>query len=99
MERDPVRESTPQAKPTRYLTAIQVRARYGGRTDVWLWRRLQDKGDPFPPPTMTMASQRLWLEADLDAYDEEKRKAGYRPRPATGSAAEKAARRASANAA
>ena len=35
----------------RFLTAKQVRARYGDVSDMWLWRRLHD-GSDFPQPTI-----------------------------------------------
>lgn len=28
-----------------YLTALQVRARYGQVSDMWLWRQLRDRGE------------------------------------------------------
>jgi predicted DNA-binding transcriptional regulator AlpA len=58
-----------------YLTGPQVRQRYGGRSEMWLWRR--DKFDPdFPKPIkFSPAGMKLYDEAELDAYDESRRKA------------------------
>lgn len=45
-----------------YLTSAQVRQRYGGRSDMWLWRLLRD--DPAFPQPMRVRSVRYWkLEA------------------------------------
>jgi predicted DNA-binding transcriptional regulator AlpA len=54
----------------RYLTAAQVKRRYGDVSDMWLWRRF--KNDPhFPKPLRhTNGGPRIWDEAELDAYDE-----------------------------
>jgi predicted DNA-binding transcriptional regulator AlpA len=55
-------------KPTkRYLTGPQVLDRYGGRSAMWLWRRMHF--DPkFPRPTVI--GKRNYFNADeLDAYD------------------------------
>jgi hypothetical protein len=53
-----------------YSTAAMVKARYGGRSDMWLWRKL--KMDPtFPRPMVTPNSHlRLWDDDQLDDYDE-----------------------------
>jgi hypothetical protein len=52
----------------RYATASQVRERYGGRSAMWLWRRMKD--DPrFPKPLVI--AKRLYFDLDLlDAYDQ-----------------------------
>jgi predicted DNA-binding transcriptional regulator AlpA len=46
-----------------YLTATQLRARYGGVSDMWLWRRLED--DTHFPKPMRVKSKRYWRLADL----------------------------------
>ena len=38
----------PEAKPTIYLNAAQVRTRYGGVSDMALWRWLHDEDLKFP---------------------------------------------------
>jgi predicted DNA-binding transcriptional regulator AlpA len=57
-------------KRKRYSTARQVCDRYGGRSDMWLWRIL--KNDPrFPRPMTTGPGKlRLFDDDDLDAYDD-----------------------------
>ena len=58
-----------------YLTSAQVRERYGGRSGVWLWRKLRYDAT-FPRPLVTGNSKlRLWDEEALDAYDDEFMKA------------------------
>ncbi len=56
-----------------YLTAGQVRARYGGRSDMWLWRRLED--DPHFPKPMRVKTKRYWRVADLLEWEERNAKA------------------------
>jgi predicted DNA-binding transcriptional regulator AlpA len=56
---------------TRYLTATQLRARWGGVSHMFLERRLKD--DPnFPKPIRLSASAsawRLWALDDVEAYE------------------------------
>jgi hypothetical protein len=42
----------------RFLTAKQVRARYGNVSDMWLWRRLNDSSG-FPKP-IVINKRRFW---------------------------------------
>jgi predicted DNA-binding transcriptional regulator AlpA len=59
---------TEQAKkPKRYSTAKQVRERYGGRSDMWIYRRLAE--DPNFPRPFTIKKLRLFDDDELDAYD------------------------------
>jgi predicted DNA-binding transcriptional regulator AlpA len=51
----------------RYLSASQVRARYGDVSDQCLWRWLRDK--TFPQPDMHIKSRRYWLEDTLVAWE------------------------------
>jgi predicted DNA-binding transcriptional regulator AlpA len=52
-----------------YSTGPQVRQRYGGRSEMWLWRKL--KKDPrFPRPLVMSRNLRLFDDHELDAYDE-----------------------------
>lgn len=51
-----------------YLTASQVRERYGDIADMTLWRWLRDPDLGFPQPEYRRR-RRYWLAADLDAYD------------------------------
>lgn len=47
--------------PYRYLTASQVKARFGGISDMTLWRWLQDDALGFPKP-MVVNRRRLFRE-------------------------------------
>lgn len=47
----------------RFLTAGQTRARYGGASDMWIWRRLHDDSG-FPSPVL-IAGRRFWRVSDL----------------------------------
>ncbi|WDR05551.1 hypothetical protein PSQ90_14930 [Devosia rhodophyticola] len=51
-----------------FLSANQVRQRYGKISDMTLWRWLNDEALGFPKP-MVIARRRFWLESDLDAFD------------------------------
>ena len=51
----------------KFLTAKQVRARYGGISDMSLWRWLQDDSN-FPKP-MRVNGRRFWAVADLEAWE------------------------------
>ncbi len=50
-----------------FLTAAQLRARYGGVSDMWIWRRLRD-GSRFPQP-IEIARRRYWRLAALIAWE------------------------------
>ena len=61
-------------EPTkRWLNSAAVRARYGGASDMWLWRRLHDASG-FPKP-MVINKRRYFDEAALDAWDAPHRRA------------------------
>lgn len=51
-----------------YLTAKQVKARYGGLSDMSLWRWLRDAKSEFPSPIMA-GRKRLWLLRDLEKWE------------------------------
>lgn len=53
---------------TIHLTSGQVRARYGGVSDMTLWRWLKDADLAFPQPIF-IGRRRYWLAAALDAFD------------------------------
>ena len=65
--------STPSDDPV-YLTAAQVKARYGRASDMWLWRRLRH--DNFPQPIRLAGggsrSRRMWRRVDLEAWEAER---------------------------
>jgi len=53
--------------PKRRLTATQVCERYGGVSDMWLWRRI--KLDPNFPRPIVISRRRFFDEQELDAFD------------------------------
>ena len=55
----------PQAD--RFLNSRQVRERYAGASDMWLWRRLNDDSD-FPKP-IEIAGRRYWKLSALVAWE------------------------------
>jgi hypothetical protein len=62
------RRPVPIPPDAKWISALQVRARYGGRSHMWLERKL--KNDPnFPKPTY-FGPLRYWQPVALDAYEE-----------------------------
>jgi hypothetical protein len=51
----------------RFLTARQVRERYGDASAMWLYRREHD-GSGFPPPVI-IASRKIWKLSALEAWE------------------------------
>jgi hypothetical protein len=51
-----------------FFTASQVRQRYGGCSEMWLWRRLHDDASGFPLPTY-INGRRFWRLGDLVAWE------------------------------
>jgi predicted DNA-binding transcriptional regulator AlpA len=54
--------------PNVYLTAKQVRERYGRVSDMSIWRWLRDPKLNFPRP-IRINRRRFWRLSDLDAWD------------------------------
>jgi hypothetical protein len=52
-----------------YLNSRQVRTRYGGISDMTLWRWCGDPTVAFPAPALRINRQKFWDEAALDAFD------------------------------
>jgi predicted DNA-binding transcriptional regulator AlpA len=52
-----------------WLTAPDVRARYGNASDMWLDRRLKDDSG-FPTPVY-FGRQRYWRLSELEAWERE----------------------------
>jgi hypothetical protein len=50
-----------------FLTAPQVRKRFGGRSDMWLWRMLREEPS-FPRPLM-IRGHRYWRISDLVDFE------------------------------
>jgi predicted DNA-binding transcriptional regulator AlpA len=53
---------------TTYLSAAQVRTRYGGISDMTLWRWLQDETLRFPRPEW-IRRRRFWRADTLAEWD------------------------------
>ncbi|HZV03636.1 MAG TPA: hypothetical protein VE999_00970 [Gemmataceae bacterium] len=60
-------KAAPDTPPV-YLSAAQVLARYGGRSDSWLDRKLA-KDPKFPKPIYFGRRLRLFRLDDLEAYE------------------------------
>jgi hypothetical protein len=60
------RKPAPIPASALWLTSNQVRDRYGGRSQMWLYRKLLDCD--FPKPRYD-GRMRLYSVAGLDAYD------------------------------
>jgi len=58
-----------------YLNAAQVRTRYGGISDMALWRWLRDKDLQFPQP-IRINGRRFWKASDLHAWERRRAPAG-----------------------
>jgi hypothetical protein len=56
------------SKPDIYLTARQIRERYGKVSDMAIWRWLRDPALGFPQP-LVINTRRLWKLADLEAFE------------------------------
>jgi predicted DNA-binding transcriptional regulator AlpA len=55
------------SRSTIYLSTPQVLARYGGISEMTLWRWM--KNDDFPSPRW-IHNRRYWVESECDAWDE-----------------------------
>jgi predicted DNA-binding transcriptional regulator AlpA len=58
----------------RYLTVGQVKRRYGGVSDMWVWRYMREHGFPKPVQFGGPTSARHWLVADLEQWERERSK-------------------------
>jgi hypothetical protein len=63
---------------TIYLNAAQVRTRYGGMSDMALWRWLQDETLGFPKP-LVINNRRFWLAAALTDWERKRGPDGSGP--------------------
>lgn len=53
-----------------YLTSAQVRARYGGCSQMWLHRKLQNPNSGFPQPVKLGGGRlRYWRLSELVAWE------------------------------
>ena len=53
------------------LDAMQLRVRYGNRSDMWIWRLLEN--DPTFPRPMVIRNRRYWRRSEIQAWEETKR--------------------------
>ena len=51
-----------------YLDARAVKRRYGGRSDMWLWRSARDPNLGMPSP-IYIGKYRYWKLTDLIAWE------------------------------
>jgi predicted DNA-binding transcriptional regulator AlpA len=61
---------------TTYLPASAVRVRYGGISDVTIWRWVRDPRVNFPAPIKANGRHRLWKLADLEAWEASRAEGG-----------------------
>ena len=61
-----------------YLNAAQVRTRYGGISDMALWRWLNDEVLKFPQP-FRINGRRFWKASDLTAWESSRAPDPLRP--------------------
>jgi len=61
-----------------YLNAAQVRTRYGGMSDMALWRWLRDETLGFPKP-LIINNRRFWLAAALSDWERKRAPEGCMP--------------------
>lgn len=54
-----------------YIDGAQLRTRYGGRSDMWLYR-MGEKEPTFPRP-IKIGARNFWRLADIIAYEDRKR--------------------------
>jgi predicted DNA-binding transcriptional regulator AlpA len=64
----------------RYLTIGQVKRRYGGVSDMWVWRYMRQHGFPKPVQFGGPTSARHWLVADLEQWERERSKSAEQSR-------------------
>lgn len=56
----------------RYLSAAQVKRRYGDVSDMWVRRHMRDHGFPKPVQFGGPTSARHWLLTDLEQWERER---------------------------
>lgn len=62
----------------KYVRVAEVRARYGGVSDMWIARKMRDEA--FPQPVYFGGRDRFWSVEALDEWDRAKIAAGPAPR-------------------
>jgi predicted DNA-binding transcriptional regulator AlpA len=65
--------------PRQYLTAVQLRERYGGRSGMWVDRIMQ-RDAKFPRP-IYIGRLRFWALHEIEAYERAAAAAGRKTAP------------------
>ena len=60
-------EGSASSSQDELLTSRQLRAFFGGVSDMWVWRRLADPALKFPRPIM-ICSRRYWPKREIIAW-------------------------------
>jgi predicted DNA-binding transcriptional regulator AlpA len=56
--------------PREFIPTAEVKARYGGRSDMWIERRLKDPDSTFPKPyRFEDGRYRYWKLSELEAWE------------------------------
>jgi predicted DNA-binding transcriptional regulator AlpA len=58
---------SPPPADAAYMSASQVKARFGGVNDMWILRKTRDAG--FPAPRTFGSTTRYWTVADVIAWE------------------------------
>lgn len=66
--------SLPESPKSKYARVAEVRARYGGVSDMWITRKQRDCG--FPAAVALGGRDRFWRVSDLDEWDRRMIEAG-----------------------
>lgn len=53
-----------------YIDTPSLRTRYGGKSEMWVWRHLAN--DPEFPKPIKIGNRNFWRLRDLLAYEEKK---------------------------
>ena len=56
-----------------FIDAPTLRLRYGGKSEMWVWRQLAN--DPEFPKPIKLSGRNFWKLSELTAYEEGKRHA------------------------
>jgi predicted DNA-binding transcriptional regulator AlpA len=60
------------AADARYLTIGQVRERFGGVSDMWVWRYMRRHNFPKPVQFGGPTSARHWLLTDVEKWERDR---------------------------
>jgi predicted DNA-binding transcriptional regulator AlpA len=62
------------ADDTEYLTAGQIKRRYGDVSDMWIWRYMKRHGFPKPVKFGGPTSARHWRLCEIEQWERERAK-------------------------